>query len=227
MSTPIAPDMEPAYKPASVDQFTSLSWDELDAKISGDAKVLLALIRRDNWQRATDSISNDHLDLVAMARGYVVAELLDELVAAKLLRKLKHSYRDVNSAKLGMPAELRDKVRKQNAERQQRRRDRNKASSDGRRVTQDRHAASSGGRPVTLASRQEPSNLNTNVTRDVTPSHAYTRQDETRLEETEIGIETEIRKETETNPFGRPSFVAVLEQHRRLKASSQQEETKQ
>src|SRR5438093_7805764 len=101
----LTPDIEPAYMPAARNRFTSLSRDELNSRVSDSAKILLALIRLDNWQRESDSIDTNDLDLIARARGYAVAELLDELVEAKLLRKLKHGYRDVNAAGLGMTIE--------------------------------------------------------------------------------------------------------------------------
>jgi hypothetical protein len=97
--------------------YAPASHEELDALITGNGLQLLLRIRRDCDQRETDGhIAKRHLEAVAVAHGMSADAQragLAELSKAKLIRKARDGYQDLNFLEWCRPAEKREVRRKQ------------------------------------------------------------------------------------------------------------------
>lgn len=114
--------------------YAPASHEELEASISGGALQLLLRIRRDCDDRETDGhIARRHLAAVCVAHEMPADAQragLAELSKAKLIRKTKDGYQDVNFLDWCRPADKREVRRKQFRAASKRYRDRTTSTDD-------------------------------------------------------------------------------------------------
>ncbi len=109
--------------------FALLSYEEMDLPISIEAKMLLMRVRRDTrQQQAFDFITHERVARIFRADSLSDTGplLLDELVGAKLLRRRKDGYVDVNFSQWHQTPSQKERERVLNAQRQARFRDRHR-----------------------------------------------------------------------------------------------------